>query len=661
MSARKSSRLARMRDNLRDTEKTPKKADSSMVKLPVLEKKKTISESIPVPRKTRSSAVLSQQSKSSSICDVESTEVQLQYRSSMYDKIKGGKRVIKPNPGNLSFAKTAFKKTIPKKEEDARDFSLRSKTDANKEKSKELFKAPERKATMRIKKSKGRAEEVQENEESKNDNKSKVKKEKRVKNEHENSEEVLILVDEEDPDEDSSVSLLPDSVIEREQKKEDMEVDGENPKETAKEPQATLEDEKEYSKVILETKTTSHVQKLKRKSSIPDFFKPLSLLHSHEQVATPAKKAKKDGGQESSASDSSRPESECPPVEPPFVKGLETPTIVVDSSNGPITIDDTSCAEKRRLSHKVKSLKKSRNEAAERRRERLKNTNYWSKEAQIIKGKERPGWSKVKEPAKSNISTQTPKRSFSPRNDTSFTPVQREVSRTISSPSVSTFLSPLSVPAPGHSVTSSPLATPLAQSPAKPPVTFQETFSTLSSQVEPQAVHRVICQPERISISSDDETDRPVFVPAPIEQPDKDDVSSTSFESDEEQSEIEPANDYERGMIAIREKHRIVVVSDDEEDRTLPLYNLDFKERRDALSFACFADWLTTSPLVRTAVENWQRNNPEDCRRLGNEVFVNSYQPKDLPWRQCKKKESLEMAQIASKQVDHVTGNEIQV
>ena len=108
-------------------------------------------------------------------------------------------------------------------------------------------------------------------------------------------------------------------------------------------------------------------------------------------------------------------------------------------------------------------------------------------------------------------------------------------------------------------------------------------------------MHRVICQPERISISSvksfpivqyqfsfiqDDETDRPVFVPAPIEQPDKDDVSSTSFESDEEQSEIEPANDYERGMIAIREKHRIVVVSDDEEDRTLPLYNLDFKERR---------------------------------------------------------------------------------
>jgi len=104
---------------------------------------------------------------------------------------------------------------------------------------------------MRIKKSKGRAEEVQENEESKNDNKSKVKKEKRVKNEHENSEEVLILVDEEDPDEDSSVSLLPDSVIEREQKKEDMEVDGENPKETAKEPQATLEDEKEYSKGII--------------------------------------------------------------------------------------------------------------------------------------------------------------------------------------------------------------------------------------------------------------------------------------------------------------------------------------------------------------------------------------------------------------------------
>ena len=105
----------------------------------------------------------------------------------------------------------------------------------------------------------------------------------------------------------------------------------------------------------------------KRKSSIPDFFKP----RSREQIVTPAKKARKDAGRESSASDSSRPESECPPVEPPFVKGLEAPTIVVDDSNGPITIDET-CAEKRRVLHKVKSLKTSRDGAAERRRERLK-------------------------------------------------------------------------------------------------------------------------------------------------------------------------------------------------------------------------------------------------------------------------------------------------
>jgi hypothetical protein len=110
----------------------------------------------------------------------------------------------------------------------------------------------------------------------------------------------------------------------------------------------------------------------KRKSSIPDFFKP----RSREQIVTPAKKARKDAGRESSASDSSRPESECLPVEPPFVKGLETPTIVVDDSNGPITIDETSCAEKRRVLHKVKSLKKSRDGAAERRRERLKVIHF---------------------------------------------------------------------------------------------------------------------------------------------------------------------------------------------------------------------------------------------------------------------------------------------
>lgn len=179
--------------------------------------------------------------------------------------------------------------------------------------------------------------------------------------------------------------------------------------------------------------------------------------------------------------------------------------------------------------------------------------------------------------------------------------------------------------------------------------------------MESQAVHRVICQPESISISSDDGTDMPVFVPAPVEQLEEDDSSSNLDESDGEPSEVEPENDYERGMIAIREKHSIVVVSDDEEDHTLPLFNLDFKERRDALSFACFADWLTTSPLVKIAVENWQKNSPEDCRRLGDKIFVNSYQPKDLPWRNCKKKERMEAAQLISKQVDHVTGNEIQM
>ena len=119
------------------------------------------------------------------------------------------------------------------------------------------------------------------------------------------------------------------------------------------------------------TTTTSQKKTSKRKSSIPDFFKP----RSREQIVTPAKKARKDAGRESSASDSSRPESECPPVEPPFVKGLEAPTIVVDDSNGPITIDET-CAEKRRVLHKVKSLKKSRDGAAERRRERLKVSHF---------------------------------------------------------------------------------------------------------------------------------------------------------------------------------------------------------------------------------------------------------------------------------------------
>jgi hypothetical protein len=64
---------------------------------------------------------------------------------------------------------------------------------------------------------------------------------------------------------------------------------------------------------------------------------------------------------------------------------------------------------------------------------------------------------------------------------------------------------------------------------------------------------------------------------------------------------------------------------------------------------------------VKIAVENWQKNSPEDCRRLGDKIFVNSYQPKDLPWRNCKKKERMEAAQLISKQVDHVTGNEIQV
>ena len=72
----------------------------------------------------------------------------------------------------------------------------------------------------------------------------------------------------------------------------------------------------------------------------------------------------------------------------------------------------------------------------------------------------------------------------------------------------------------------------------------------------------------------------PVFIPAPVEQPEDDDSSSNLEESDGEPSEIEAENDYERGMIAIREKHSIVVVSDDEENHTLPLYNLDFKERR---------------------------------------------------------------------------------
>lgn len=78
----------------------------------------------------------------------------------------------------------------------------------------------------------------------------------------------------------------------------------------------------------------------------------------------------------------------------------------------------------------------------------------------------------------------------------------------------------------------------------------------------------------------------PVFVPAPVEQPEEDDSSSNLEESDGEPSEIEPENDYERGMIAIREKHSIVVVSDDEEDHTLPLYNLDFKERRGRTHFS---------------------------------------------------------------------------
>ena len=78
----------------RDTEKTPKKADNSEVKLPELKKRKVISKNVPLPRKTRSATVLSQNSvvpvvKSSSICDIKNNEVQLQYRSSMYDKIKG--------------------------------------------------------------------------------------------------------------------------------------------------------------------------------------------------------------------------------------------------------------------------------------------------------------------------------------------------------------------------------------------------------------------------------------------------------------------------------------------------------------------------------------------------------------------------------------------
>jgi hypothetical protein len=60
-------------------------------KMPELEKKKTITGTVPEPRKTRSSAALSHQRaevKNSSACDVHN-EVQLQYRSSMYDKIKG--------------------------------------------------------------------------------------------------------------------------------------------------------------------------------------------------------------------------------------------------------------------------------------------------------------------------------------------------------------------------------------------------------------------------------------------------------------------------------------------------------------------------------------------------------------------------------------------
>merc|ERR1712193_73781 len=85
MSARKSSRLAHMRDNLRDTEKLLKKTASlPVVKAPELEKKKAIPEKAPEVRKTRSSTVLSQQKagiKNSSISNIKNNEVQLQYRS----------------------------------------------------------------------------------------------------------------------------------------------------------------------------------------------------------------------------------------------------------------------------------------------------------------------------------------------------------------------------------------------------------------------------------------------------------------------------------------------------------------------------------------------------------------------------------------------------
>lgn len=89
---------------------------------------------------------------------------------------------------------------------------------------------------MRINKSKRKVEEVGGNEDSKTEKKSKVKKEKTVKNEQENSEEVLILVDEEDGDVNSSepVHLSQGAEIEREQKKEDVEVDVDGTKETVK-------------------------------------------------------------------------------------------------------------------------------------------------------------------------------------------------------------------------------------------------------------------------------------------------------------------------------------------------------------------------------------------------------------------------------------------
>lgn len=140
----------------------------------------------------------------------------------------------------MSYAKPASQKTISKKEEEAtslaRDFSLRSKTDACKQKNKVFFKAPEQKGSMRINKSKRKVEEVGGNEDSKTEKKSKVKKEKTVKNEQENSEEVLILVDEEDGDVNSSepVHLSQGAEIEREQKKEDVEVDVDGTKETVK-------------------------------------------------------------------------------------------------------------------------------------------------------------------------------------------------------------------------------------------------------------------------------------------------------------------------------------------------------------------------------------------------------------------------------------------